>query len=917
MSAFARVKSWLRAATRRSRLDREMNEELAFHLERYTQELIRRGISPQEAARRARIELGGVSTQKEQMRASLGLRLWDDVRADLRYALRMLAKSPGFTAVAVGSLALGIGANTAIFTLAKQVLLDRLSVPHPEQLILFHWVVPQQVTVVNTVVNHVWGDFEIVGNNATGNSFPYPIYQQLRAHNQQLQDLFAFKDAGRLTVTVDGQADMVQSELVSGNYYQELGIHPTLGRPVLPSDDNTPGSGNVVVISDGYWTKHFGRSPEVIGRSILLNTIPFTIIGVNPPHFTGAGNVVSSPDVFVPFSMEPVLRPNSHDSFLDVSDMWWMQIMARRSSGVPLQTATAVLNGVFQAAVRSSANVTANQALPHLVLDDGSRGLNHTARHFAQSAYVLMALASLVLLLACANIANLLLARSSARQREISVRIALGAGRTRLLRQTLTENLLLSFLGGLGGLLLGYFGFTLIPRLLSTPWEPSDLNGRFDARVLAFAAGLSLLTGALFGLVTAWKATHTEVNVDMKEGSHTATHSGKGFAGKTLVIFQVALSTLLVVGAVLFARTLANLDSVDPGFRTDHLLLFSVQQPKSQYPAPKEIALYRNLEEKLAAIPGVESVTTSAIGLIANDISEDDFIPLDTPQKSRDKVQFDNAVGDNYFATMGIPILAGRPFDSHDTETAPLVAVVNQTLARKLFPGTNPIGQKFRGGFDEDKVIQIVGVCADTRYSSLRDVPPPLFYLPYRQVTTYLRNMTFEVRTHANVASLTPLLRRAVQSEDSNLPLIDIRTQAEQIDASIQQEKIFADLTSAFGILALILACIGVYGLMAYTVARRTNEIGIRLALGAQAGQVLTMILREATWLATTGVVAGLGTALLVTRYLKSMLYGLRPNDPLTLVVSGVLLLTVALLASFIPARIASRVNPIQALRHE
>lgn len=913
MSLFVRLKSWLRAATFRSRLEREMDEELAFHLESYTQELIRRGVSPEEAARRARIEFGGVTVHKEEMRASLGLRLWDDLRADLRYAVRMLVKSPVFTIIAVGSLALGIGANTAIFTLAKQVLLDRLTVPHPEQLILFHWEAPKRTSVVNSV----WGDFDVTSDTATGTSFPYPIYQELRANNHVLQDLFAFKRTGRLTVSVDGEADVVQSEMVSGNYYQELGIHTALGRPILPSDDTVPGNSNVVVISDGYWTKRFGRSQGAIGKVILLNSIPFTIIGVNPPHFTGAENVHASPEVFVPFSTQPTLRPNGHGSFLDVPDMWWMQIMARPRPGISQQTATAALNVVFQAAVRSTAKPGKDEAMPHLVLADGSRGLNESARSLTQPVYVLMALAGLVLLLACTNIADLLLARSAARQREISVRLALGADRMRLLRQILTESLLLSFLGGLAGLFLGYIGFTAIPRLMSTPWEPLEFNGGFDGRVFAFTAGISVFTGLLFGLVPAWRAMQTEVNADLKDGAQTTTHRRKGVSGKAIVAFQIALSTILVVGAVLFARTLANLDSVNPGFNPDHLVIFSIQQPKSQYPAPQEIALHHSLDEKFAAIPGVESVTLSAIGLIAEDISEDNFVPLDSPQKASDKAQFDNAVGEQYFATMGIPIVAGRSFNSHDTETAPMVAIINQALAHRIFPGVNPIGQKFRGGYDEDKVIQIVGICANTRYSTLRDDPPPLFYLPYRQVSSYLPSMNYEIRTRMGMATLTPLLRHAVQSVDKNLPLIDVRTQQQQIDQSIQQERTFASLTAGFGSLALILACIGIYGIMAYTVTRRTNEIGIRLALGAQAGQVMWMILSEACWLAVAGAGAGLGVALLITKYLRAMLFGLKPEDPLTLLLAALLLLAVALLASFLPARAASRVNPIQALRHE
>ena len=915
----ARIGSWFRAAGSRARLEREMDDELAFHLDQYTQDLIRSGIPSEEAARRARIELGGIAVQKEEMRASLGLRLWDDLRADLRYAFRMLMKSPGFTAIAVGSLALGIGANTAIFSVAKQVLLDRLGVPHPGELRLFRWVSPK-----HSVAHHVWGDWnDSDDGNVTSTSFPYPIYQQLREQNKVLQDLFAFKGTGRLTATVDGEAEAVQGEMVSGNYYQALGLTPALGRAILPADDAVPGSGAVVVISDGFWTKHFGRSPSVIGKVIAINSKPFTIIGVNSADFTGVKNAHTSPELFVPFSVQPLILPRP-GSVLDDASLWWIQIMARSKAGVPDRTAQAALDTSFQAELRAVAHPKKDEAIPQLIVADGSRGMNDVGRMLAKPVYVLLALAGLVLLLACANIANLLLARSAARQREMGVRLALGARRSRILRQVLTESLLLSLLGGGAGFLLGYLGRNAIPRLMTSPWETNNFNGRFDWTIFAFTAGISILTGLIFGVAPAWTATRTQVSSELKDNTQTATHRRKGLAGKGIVTFQVALSTLLVVGALLFARTLANLDAINPGFRTDHLLLFSIQPPRAQYPPPTDVALQHRLEEKLAAVPGVESLTLSTEALIANNVDIDNFVPIDMPKPSSgnsDTSAWDNAVGNSFFSTMGIPIVAGRGFNSGDTETSPKVAVVNRKLAQQFYPGVNPIGRKFRGisaGINGEQVpFEIVGICPDTYFNSLRTDPPPTYFVPYRQIHDVSGGMTYEVRTHVAPASIIPLLRRAVQSVDRDLPMIDVRTQTEQIDDTIQQERIFADLTAAFGILALTLASIGIYGIMAYTVARRTNEIGIRLALGAQSRQILTMILRETSWLAVIGVAAGLGAALLLTRFLESMLFGLKHNDPATMVASAVLLFVVALLAGFIPARRASRVQPMQALRHE
>ena len=897
-----------------------MDEELAFHLEKYTEELVRSGVPAGEAARRARMELGGIAVQKEEMRASLGLRLWDDLLADLHYAFRMLLKSPGFTAIAVGSLALGIGANTAIFSVAKQLLLNRLAVPHAAELRLFNWISPK-----HSAAHHVWGDWNDSSNdgNVTSTSFPYPTYQQLRAQNKVLQDLFAFKGTGRLTTRVGGEAEVVQGEMISGNYYQALGITPALGRSILPSDDAVPGSGAVVVISDDFWARRFGRSTSVIGKVISVNSKPFTVIGVNPAEFTGVKNAHASPELFVPFSAQPLILPRP-GSVLDDSGLWWMQIMARSKAGVPDRTALVALDTTFQAAVRATAHPKKDEAIPKLVLADGSRGVNETGHELAQPLYVLLALAGLVLLLACANIANLLLARSAARQREMGGRLALGARRSRILRQVLTESLLLSVLGGGAGLLLGYLGRNAIPRLMTSHWDINTFDNRFDWTIFTFAAGVSILTGLAFGLAPAWRAMRTQVSSDLKDSAQTMTHRRKGVAGKTIVAFQVALSTLLVVGALLFARTLANLNAINPGFRTDHLLLFSIQPPRTQYAPPTDVALHQRLEEKLSAVPGVESLTLSTEALIANNVDIDNFIPLDRPKPASgnsEQSAWDNVVGEHFFSTMGILIVAGRGFNRGDTETSSKVAVINRKLAQQYYPGVNPIGRKFRGisaGINGEQLpFEIVGISADTYYNSLRTDPPATYYVPYRQVHDVSGGMTYEIRTHVEPESLIPLLRRAVQSVDQNLPLIDVRTQTEQIDDTIRQERIFASLTSGFGLLALTLASIGIYGIMAYTVARRTNEIGIRFALGAQTRQILTMILRETSWLAVIGVAVGLGTALLLTRFLESMLFGLKPNDPATMIVSAALLFVVALLAGFIPARRASQVQPMQALRHE
>lgn len=928
---FARLRSWLRAASSRPRLEREMDDELRFHMESYADDLVRQGVPCEEARRRARLEIGSIPARKEEMRASLGLRLWDDLRADLRYAVRMLVKSPAFTFVAVGSLALGIGANTAIFTLARQVLLDRLAVPHPEQLLLFHWIAPR-----GNVVHETWGDWdELPGGLLTSTAFPYPAYEQLRHANQGLEDIFGFKDTGRLTLTANGAPSVVEGELVSGNYYAALGVRPALGRAILPADD-TPDAAPVAVISDALWTRAFGRSPKVIGQTIHLNTKPVTIIGVNPPAFTGAASAHLSPDVFLAFSVQPVIVPKTDSSLLADTSFWWMQMMARVRPGVPVATAQAALDTSFQAWLHANTGkpepnddiaeanhatrTETKEAFPHLSLQGGSRGMNDSARTLTQPVYVLITLAGLALLLACVNIANLLLARAASRQREMGVRMALGAGRVRILRQVMTESLLLSLLGGAAGLGIGYACRNLIPALLSPSWQTAVFRGTFDWRVFAFSAVITAGTGLLFGMAPAFRATRTDAGTSLKEAAQTTTQRRRGLAGKSIVAFQVALSTLLVAGAVLFGRTLINLNSVNPGFRTDHLVLFSIQLPAAQYPAPRDVQTLRALEQKLNAVPGVERATFSDQALISGSVSTDGFIRLDQPpSKTRPPHAWDNAVGQNFFATMGIPIVAGRAFQSTDTPGSPKVAIINEALAREFFPGENPIGKQFRGYYFVDKEpFTIVGVSADTLYNSLRqDKPPSTYYVLYSQLPQWPGPMNVEVRTRLSPAAIVPSLRNAIASVDRNLPLMDIRTQAEQIDDSIGQERLMAALTVAFGALALVLACIGIYGLMAYSVARRTNEIGIRLALGAQAAQVMGMVLREALWFTVLGILTGGAVALLVTRSLKAMLFGLKPDDPFTLVVTAALLLVVAMLAALLPARIAARVNPIIALRAE
>ncbi|MGC2635899.1 MAG: ABC transporter permease [Acidobacteriaceae bacterium] len=918
MSLRSRVATWWRAVGRQSDVDAQVDEELQFHIESYAEDLMRLGVPREQAMRRAKAEIGSMAAVRERSRQAWGTRWFDELRGDVRYALRMLAKSPGFAEVAVGSLALGIGANTVIFTAAQHMLLDRLQVPHPEQLKLFAWTEPQ-----DGVVQEMWGNFDsLPGGGEISTSFSYPVYEQMRRTNRSLADIFAFKNLGRLTAAIDGQAEPVNAEMVSGNYYSALEVRPQLGRGIQEADDGAVGSGPVVTISDGFWAKRFGRSPAVIGKSILVNAKPLTIVGVNPRGFTGAFSAQESPDIYFPLSMQPIVSPmdlgNESKTLLETDAMWWLLVMGRLKPGVPAATANAALNVELNAAVRGTMTVKKDSQVPRLVLEDGSRGQNPFAEDMTKPVAVLMGLAGFVLLLACANLANLLLARAGGRQREMSVRLALGAGRVRILRQMLTESLLLAGLGGAAGLLLAWAVRNAIPRLLSDSWSPPAFRAHFSWPIFAFAAGVSLVTGLLFGLAPAWQATRVQVTSGLKDAGQTVTHRRRGLAGKSIVVVQVALSMLLVVGAGLFVQTLMRLGSTPIGFRSRNLLLFSLQLPQTRYPGTKSLPALHEIETKLAAIPGVHAVTLTRLPLVSGNASNSSFLVEGQPDATgKSSTAMVNDVGSDFFSTFGIPIIAGRGFQASDTMTSRKVAVVNERLVKQFFPNQNPIGRTFKTDKNAPSEIEIVGVCGDAKYYTLRQDPPPTYYTPYLQNADGVSEATYAVATQTPGQSLLPSLRDAVASVDRNLPLLDVRTQDEQIAASMQQERIFANLTGGFGVLALLLACIGIYGIMAYSVSQRTNEIGIRMALGAQPARVLRMVFREAWWIAAIGVAAGLGGALALGRLIGAMLYGLKPWDPATLGGAAALLIAVALGASWIPARRAAGVDPMRALRHE
>jgi predicted permease len=902
----------LRSLFQPGRVERELDKELRYHVERLTNEHIAAGMTSAEARYAALREMGGLDQAKEACRDALGRRLFDELRGDLRYTWRQLRRSPAFTTIAILSLALGIGANTAIFSLLEAALWKPMPVRDPHQLRLFTWTAGPYGVPEST-----WDDWNRVRPNRRdkiGASFSYAVFKAFEHDARAFERVFAFKPIGRVTALVGDQAELVVADLVSGGLYEGIGVVPIIGRPILPSDDQRGRTETVAVISDGYWARRFGRDADVIGRSIRLNQVPVTIVGVNPPGFTGLSSQ-ASPDLFMPLTMQPVVLPwryAANGNLLDDPDYWWVDVMGRLKPGVTDAEAQAATHGTLQQTVRATLPSKMDRAQPYLRLLPGARGLDNLAEDFGWPLIVLLSLVGVLLLIACANVANLLLARASVRRRELSLRLALGAGRARLTRQLLTEGLVLGLVGGALGVLLGYWVRDVIPSLLLPSWAPERFGAVFDLRVLALALAVTIATSVLFSLVPIGQALGVDVQSSLKDGGRTMANVAHPMRGRSLVVFQVSLSVLLLIGAALFLRTLANLRSVELGFRPEQVLLFTIDPPRQRYVKEARKTVFEQIDGQVAAIPGVEVSSLSANVLVGDSRSRTMAeIVGRTPQKP--VPTFVNIVGYRFFETMGLPIIMGRSFDAHDRRESPKVAIVNQQFVRKYLPNDNPIGRRFKSG---NETFEIVGVCGDTHYDRVRSPVPPTWFGVLPQAEE-IGAMTFEVRTAASVSAILPRIREAARAVDKDLPVFDVRTQLQQIDSTMSRERLFVTLTSAFGVLALILASVGIYGILAQNVSRRTGEIGIRVALGAARANVLVMVLREASLLAVIGVIVGAAVAVGLGRYVESILFGVTPIDPIAIGGAAAAMLIVALMASWVPARRACRLDPMVALRHE
>jgi predicted permease len=907
------IRKWLRLllrdAIQRRRFEGQMSEEMRFHLESRVEDLIRSGMSRPEAERRARLEFGGVESYKEDCRQARGLRFVDELRADLRITLRQMRRAPGFTAVTVLILAVGIGANTAMFSLVDTVLLKMLPVRNPEQLRSLQWTGRRD----GFVHSYDGSNSRTATGETVGTSFAYPVFQYLRERSDIL-DLFGFGGStNQLNLSIRGRAELARGLVVSGNFFQVLGVDAALGRTMTPEDDRAAGLGSVAVLSYGFWERAFGGDPGALGQTVAVNGTPFVIIGVTPKAFTGL-DPGAPVDVMVPIAMQAAAYASP--SQLENPRAWWFRVMGRLKPGADEGQARTRTEFLLQQAI--AAQPPDEEYLPpRLALLAGGRGLESLRNNFRKPLLVLMAVTGLVLLIVCANVGGLLLTRAAARRKEIGTRLALGAGRARLVRQLLTESLVLAALGGGAGVALAFALRNFLPELLTRAYGPVMLDMSLDARMLLFSTAACLLAGIGFGLAPALRATHVDLVPMLKQGSGPAGAPSRNRTGRPLVVVQVSLSLVLLAGAGFFVRTVANLRSETLGFRPESLLLFQLNATLNGYEDERLLDFYEQVLHAVEAVPGVRSASVSRHGLVSGSLTGDNVhVPGFRPRQPNDSGAYIHYVAPKYFETMGIPMLAGRDIEWHDRQGAPRVAAVNEAFVRQFFEGSNPVGRLVGfGRGDPSDTAAVIALVGDAKYSDLRGPAPPTVYLPFRQHSQH--SMTFAVRAAGDPESLVAALRKAVEGVDANVPLFGIRTQVEQVGQAIQQERLFAHLLVAFGLLALFLACLGLYGTLAFAVSGRIPEIGLRMALGAQRRDVSAMILKGSLVPVGVGLGIGLAAAALSTRLIESMLFGVEPNDPLTLAAAAMILTASAGLAAWLPARRAARVDPMKALRYE
>jgi predicted permease len=843
----------------------------------------------------------------------------------VRLAVRGLVKTPGFTVTVVLTLALGIGANTAIFSLVNDVLFRELPVRDPGELVLFRNVEGRDGRLSRAGENN--GSVDPATGRPASTSFSLLTFERFRSSGRALSHVFAFAPFNRMTLLIEGQPETTDmGQLVSGDYFAGLGVSAILGRTLTEADDQFSAP-PVGVISYRVWERRFNRDPSVIGKTIQVNRVPVTLIGVTPPGFAGTMQIGESVDISLPLAQHGRFQPDRANSRAQPW-YWWIRVMGRLDAGVTAEEARASLEPIFQVTARegwlagTGRDDGAGAKMPEvstLAADPGGQGENDRRRVYAESLRILMGLVGVLLLVASANVANLLLARGSARRREIALRLALGASRARIVRQLLGESFLLAFTGTAFGILLAYWSRGLLLGLRQFNGDRAVLDLPLDGRVLAFTIVVTAGTALLFGLTPALRAARVDLTTEFQSGARLLGTRARSRLGQTLMVVQIALSLVLLISAGLFVQTLRNLEHVATGFNAQGLALFRIEATPAGYPREAFTMLQARLQERLEQIPVVRAATFSRVPLLAGTrANRRTIIPGYTPAAGELMIINVNGVAPNFFTAMEIPLLLGRSFTARDDGDVPKVAIVTQAFARRYFAGENPVGRRFQFGANANapaSEIEIVGVARDAKYTTLRDAEPVTIYLPARQMLDGVAN--YYVRTTSDPAAIGSAIRAAVREIDPTLPVIDFRTQEQQIERRNSQERLFAQLSGFFGVAALLLACVGLYGLMSYLVLQRTGEMGLRLALGALPGQVLQMVLRESFTLIAVGLVLGLAVAYSVRRFVESTLFGLTAADRLTYAVVAGALVAVTLLASLRPAQRAARVDPMIALRAE
>jgi predicted permease len=842
---------------------------------------------------------------------------------DLRYAFRMLVKNPGFTAIAVITLALGIGANTAIFTVINSVLLSSLPVKDPQQL-----VVLSDPDAHGMSRGSEDGDRDLI---------TYPEFQDFRDRNQVFSGVLAAdSNTATLAVAVENSGPVSEGSpasiaLVSGTYFPVLGVDAIIGRTFTADVDQVRDANPVAVISYAFWQSRFAGDRSVIGRHLRIRQTSYEVIGVAPSSFFGE-TVGNSPDLYVPLTMQAEIFPGQDWLSTEknpVEKTMWLQVLARLKPGVSIEQAKASINVTFQQYLQSQLGSGVpegdrkNFLNQHIALVAGGHGASTLNSQFGQPLLILMGVVGLVLLVACANVANLLLARAASRQKEIAVRVAMGARPSRLFRQLLTESVLLAGIGGVIGLLLAQWADAILLKLVSGGPSPIPLNVQLDAKILGFTLGISLLTGVLFGLVPAFRAARVDLNSVLKGTSRgavgTAAQGGRMPVGKILVVAQVALSLLLLIVAGLFVHSFQKLANVQVGYDHDHLMLFGLNPIESGYKGPAIAQLYKDLLDRIRAVPGVRAVSLSQNGLFSHSESGDQISIEGYAAKSGQEMEaaFDE-VGPNYFSTVGIPVLVGREIGPQDGGNGQRVGVINQTMARYYFGDESPIGKRIWDEFPTNRTdFLVVGVVADAKYRSLSEKTPRRFYVPFFNPIGDATFARVEIRTSGDPSAVASAVREAVKETSAALPQIEIHTMNDLVSSSLTRDAMITKLAGFFGALAVLLACIGIYGIMAYAVAGRTSELGLRMALGAQRANILWLVLRESMLLVLIGVAIGLPAVYGAGKLISSLLFGLSPADPVALIAATALMFAVAAIAGYIPARRAAQTDPIVALRYE